>query len=507
MTGTIDWLVKKSRSETEREHLNKILQDILTSVGVAGGTAAWGSITGTLSSQTDLVAALATKLDASSYTATDVLTKLLTVDGSGSGLDADKLDGNDSSYYQPMTTKGDMIAFGTSPARLPVGSDGQVIVADSTQTLGVKWGSAGTASPLTTKGDLYTYDTANTRLAVGTDGQTLLADSTQSTGLRWGTPTVSGAVGGLGLVAEYVVSGSAVTNIDISGLDLSTDGTYYIECAFKNATASTSSLSLYFNGDNTATNYYREVLTANSTGLTSSRSNDGFFAVLDASSHTTVHGFLRLDAETRPRGKFDTVRGDPSGIILQNFVHTRTTTGNVTSLRVSASVASSIDVGSFIRIYRLVSTEAATRRVLKTTNETRTATTTLADDSQLTVYLAAGKHRLRTRMYYSSSGTACDLKHGVAFSGTLSSCIGTGTSYVAGTASGASAASDSTTNAFPSTGTHSITVANAIGYVDRELILDVSVAGTFSVQWAQNTSNAEVLTVYAGSYIDVVKFA
>lgn len=37
---------------------------------------------------------------ASGYTAADVLAKLLTVDGSGSGLDADLLDGQDSTYYR-----------------------------------------------------------------------------------------------------------------------------------------------------------------------------------------------------------------------------------------------------------------------------------------------------------------------------------------------------------------------------------------------------------------------
>jgi|SaaInl74LU_5_DNA_1037368.scaffolds.fasta_scaffold00443_3 DNA-binding FrmR family transcriptional regulator len=39
------------------------------------------------------------KLDASSYTASDVLTKIKTVDGAGSGLDADLLDGQSSAYY------------------------------------------------------------------------------------------------------------------------------------------------------------------------------------------------------------------------------------------------------------------------------------------------------------------------------------------------------------------------------------------------------------------------
>jgi hypothetical protein len=44
---------------------------------------------------------------------------------------------------------------------------------------------AGGASPLTTKGDLYGFSTVDARLAVGTNGQVLSADSTQATGLRW----------------------------------------------------------------------------------------------------------------------------------------------------------------------------------------------------------------------------------------------------------------------------------------------------------------------------------
>ena len=44
---------------------------------------------------------------------------------------------------------------------------------------------AGTTSPLTTKGDLWTYSTTDARLPVGTDGYTLVADSSTSTGLKW----------------------------------------------------------------------------------------------------------------------------------------------------------------------------------------------------------------------------------------------------------------------------------------------------------------------------------
>ena len=46
-----------------------------------------------------LQAAIDTKLASASYTAADVLTKIKTVDGAGSGLDADLLDGQSSAYY------------------------------------------------------------------------------------------------------------------------------------------------------------------------------------------------------------------------------------------------------------------------------------------------------------------------------------------------------------------------------------------------------------------------
>jgi hypothetical protein len=51
------------------------------------------------------------------------------------------------------------------------------------------------ASPLTTKGDLYTFNSTNARLPVGLDTQILIADSTTSTGLKWGTNTAATPTG------------------------------------------------------------------------------------------------------------------------------------------------------------------------------------------------------------------------------------------------------------------------------------------------------------------------
>lgn len=61
--------------------------------------------------------------------------------------------------------------------------------------------------PLTTKGDLYGFSTVPARLPVGTNGQVLTADSTASTGLAWATSSS----GGMTLLSTTSISGTSVT--------------------------------------------------------------------------------------------------------------------------------------------------------------------------------------------------------------------------------------------------------------------------------------------------------
>lgn len=49
----------------------------------------------------------------------------------------------------PLTTKGDLYGFDTTNNRIPVGSNGNVLTADSTQALGVKWAPGGSGSGIT----------------------------------------------------------------------------------------------------------------------------------------------------------------------------------------------------------------------------------------------------------------------------------------------------------------------------------------------------------------------
>jgi hypothetical protein len=133
-------------------------------------------------------------------------------------INGDWVTGTTASIGMPGTTKGDLhVHNGTTNVRFGIGADGQTLVADSTQTNGMKWAarsvavsnglsitngdwSTGTTAsitlPGTTKGDLMVHNgSANTRLAAGTDGQTLIADATQPNGLKWGTRSVTGLNG------------------------------------------------------------------------------------------------------------------------------------------------------------------------------------------------------------------------------------------------------------------------------------------------------------------------
>lgn len=53
---------------------------------------------------------------------------------------------------------------------------------------GVEAELGGTASPLTTKGDVWGYSTVNARVPVGSNDQVLTADSAQTLGVKWATP-------------------------------------------------------------------------------------------------------------------------------------------------------------------------------------------------------------------------------------------------------------------------------------------------------------------------------
>jgi len=93
------------------------------------------------------------------------------------------------------------------------GTTGQVLSKASNTDLDYTWTTGGIAASIVdAKGDLIAATAADTvsRLAVGTNGQILTADSTAATGLKW----AAASSGALTLVATNSFSSSSAVNID-----------------------------------------------------------------------------------------------------------------------------------------------------------------------------------------------------------------------------------------------------------------------------------------------------
>jgi hypothetical protein len=84
-------------------------------------------------------------------------------------------------------------AVDTSLADLKGGTSGQVLAKNSNTDMDFTWVAVDPLTILDAKADLITATAADTpaRLAVGTNGQVLTADSAESTGLKWATPSTS----------------------------------------------------------------------------------------------------------------------------------------------------------------------------------------------------------------------------------------------------------------------------------------------------------------------------
>ena len=159
-------------------------------------------------------------------------------------------------------------------------------------------------------------------------------------------------------LADITVSGSAVTSVDITGLNIGKDEEVVLVGTYINGSAGAERyLQLFINNNNTTTNYYRQELRADSTSVSAYRANQGISITNTGGSGST--SYFSVTIKPTNNGYFVT----QSDTILDVGLSTmRTSEISETSTFTISSISNltlsdfigvtSIGIGSRFQLYR-----------------------------------------------------------------------------------------------------------------------------------------------------------
>lgn len=165
-----------------------------------------------------------------------------------------------------IETLGD--AIDASLVDLKGGTTGQVLAKASATDMDFIWATDASGIPATifdAKGDIIAASAADTadRLAVGTNGQVLTADSTTGTGLKWATPA---AAGGFTVITSFTAN-NTVGTYTVSSIPSTYKHIVIIGQGLKCSQTNYREVGLRFNGD-TGANYSYGYLMNSATTVT-----------------------------------------------------------------------------------------------------------------------------------------------------------------------------------------------------------------------------------------------
>lgn len=213
--------------------------------------------------------------------------------------------------------------------------------------------SAGASTPLTTKGDLFGYDTANARIPIGTNNQVLTADSAQALGLKWATPTAVAASYSLINSGGTALTGAGTITVSgISGI-----GSLMVLVKGASSASASSEITMRFNSDSAAN--YNTFGMSNTVSTSYTVSNFSvannlaattiYWGRQDSSAAGAVYGFLNMTGCNSTGIKAYTAGssgdGGSQGAAQNNLGGTYTGTSTISSVSIISSVGN-FDAGT-----------------------------------------------------------------------------------------------------------------------------------------------------------------
>ena len=170
--------------------------------------------------------------------------------------------------------------------------------------------------------------------------------------------TGGGGGGDLEKIGEVVVTGSAVTDIDFSSLDLDAHKFYLLKAYVVPGATGAHVISMYYSGDNTAANYRNQLLYGLMNTAGAAASNSGTILLNNAMPNTANAYAFHVDI-AKVSGQRPVAYSYGMGIHTDGnpfpnaYAHRRDNTGNVISIKLRNTITNGFGVGTIVRLYRL----------------------------------------------------------------------------------------------------------------------------------------------------------
>jgi hypothetical protein len=235
----------------------------------------------------------------------------------------------------PLSAKGDLLSHnGTTAVRLAVGTDGQVLVADSTQTAGVKWATASGGGGLSSVGisvPSFLQVSGSPLTSDGTIAITLSGTPLPMTSGGHGATTAAGARAALGLVIGTNVQAQDSELQAIAGLSSAADKVPYFTGSGTASLADFTTLARTIAACSTAAEVRTAIGAASTTGGTETTTslgeliasafpkatpaNTDQFGYADSETSDILVSFTWLDIKTALQAYFDPLYGGAGDVV------------------------------------------------------------------------------------------------------------------------------------------------------------------------------------------------